>query len=100
MRIVLGTLVGLPQFHNLTTKRGCLLRPCRQTLRERYMGTTEDGQVFINEQENQALSGIAAGTWRNWRSAGVGPPYFKVRGRVLYKKQDVLDFIEAGRVTH
>lgn len=62
------------------------------------IGFDDAEQIYIDEKGCEALAPIVAGTWRNWRSAGVGPPYLKVRGRVLYKRQDVLDFIEAGRV--
>ncbi len=37
-------------------------------------------------------------TLANWRSAGRGPPYFKIGMRVLYDETDVAQWIETRRV--
>ena len=33
---------------------------------------------------------ISTKTLANWRSLGIGPPYSKLRGRVVYRSHDVL----------
>jgi DNA-binding transcriptional MerR regulator len=35
------------------------------------------------------LTGISVHTWRYWRKAGVGPPAYKINGRVLYDPTEV-----------
>lgn len=37
-------------------------------------------------------------TLRNWRCAGVGPRYVKVRGRIFYRRADLDAYIHAGIV--
>ncbi|MEO5349785.1 MAG: helix-turn-helix domain-containing protein [Magnetococcus sp. YQC-3] len=33
--------------------------------------------------------GIAAKTLLNWRCVGKGPPYIKIGGRVMYRREDI-----------
>ena len=35
---------------------------------------------------------IATRTLANWRSAGIGPPFTKVGGRILYPVSDILEW--------
>jgi hypothetical protein len=42
---------------------------------------------------------ISLKTMANWRSLGVGPPYVKVRGRVLYPRARLLEW-EATNGSH
>lgn len=53
---------------------------------------------FLTEAEVEDLTGIKRGTWRNKRSAGLDPAYYKVHGRVLYRRDELLAFLEASRV--
>ncbi|MGO4521158.1 helix-turn-helix transcriptional regulator [Dyella sp. 2RAF44] len=39
----------------------------------------------------------SAGTLSNWRSSGIGPPYIKLGGRVLYPLKALQEF-EAGKL--
>ncbi len=39
---------------------------------------------------------VTTGTLANWRSKGVGPTFTKLRGRVLYPLQAVVDFENTG----
>lgn len=39
---------------------------------------------------------ISLKTMANWRSLGVGPPYVKVRGRVLYPRAGLLQWESAN----
>lgn len=54
--------------------------------------------AFITEAGLEAMTSIPRGTWRNRRSARQGPPFYKAGGRVLYKKSEVLTWIEAGKI--
>jgi len=42
--------------------------------------------------------GIRRKTWQNWRSAGSGPPYFKIGARCLYRRGDVEAWLAARRI--
>ncbi len=33
--------------------------------------------------------GIAPKTLQNWRCVGKGPPYIKIGGRILYRREDI-----------
>lgn len=35
----------------------------------------------------------------NQRSAGIGPRYLRVGGRVLYRREDILAYLNAGEVS-
>lgn len=53
--------------------------------------------------DDAELRAIApAGTLRNWRSAGAGPPFYKLSrgkaGRVAYYGADLLAWLETRRV--
>jgi hypothetical protein len=51
---------------------------------------------FLGTQAAAAYSGIPAGTLRAWRCQGVGPKFYKPRGRALYDIADLDDFIRSG----
>jgi|TARA_R100001129_G_C5192481_1_gene211199 hypothetical protein len=53
---------------------------------------------FIEPRELAARWSLSPRTLENWRSAGNGPAYTKISGKVLYSIADVKDFEEAGRV--
>jgi predicted site-specific integrase-resolvase len=48
------------------------------------------------KQTAERLS-VPSGTLRYWRSAGIGPPYVKLGGRVKYGEADVEAYIEAKK---
>jgi hypothetical protein len=51
---------------------------------------------FLGTQAAAEYSGIPAGTLRAWRCQGVGPRFYKPRGRALYDIADLDDFIRSG----
>ena len=53
---------------------------------------------YLTEREVSGLTGRALSTLRNDRQAGNGFPYVKWGRFVRYRKQDVIDFMEARKV--
>ncbi len=51
---------------------------------------------FLGTQAAAAYSGIPAGTLRAWRCQGIGPKFYKPRGRALYDISDLDEFIQSG----
>jgi hypothetical protein len=51
---------------------------------------------FVGTQDAAEYSGIPAGTLRAWRCQGVGPKFYKPRGRALYDIADLDEFIRSG----
>jgi DNA-binding transcriptional MerR regulator len=51
---------------------------------------------FVGTQDAAEYSGIPAGTLRAWRCQGVGPKFYKPRGRALYDVADLDEFIRSG----
>ena len=51
---------------------------------------------FVGTQAAAEYSGIPAGTLRAWRCQGVGPKFYKPRGRALYDIADLDEFIRSG----
>jgi len=45
-----------------------------------------------------ARIGVTPGTLAKWRSAGIGPAYYVVAGRIIYNETDCDAYVEAGRV--
>jgi hypothetical protein len=57
---------------------------------------------YLNEKDAAALLCCTPGHLRKMRSQHIGPRYFKPgggrRGRILYKRTDILAYIESGEV--
>ena len=51
---------------------------------------------FLGTKAAAEYSGIPAGTLRAWRCQGVGPKFYKPRGRALYDIADLDEFIQSG----
>jgi predicted site-specific integrase-resolvase len=51
---------------------------------------------LMSQHELAALLDINAATLANWRSAGRGPRYVKLGGKVKYRKLDVEAFINSS----
>jgi hypothetical protein len=53
---------------------------------------------FLLEEEASELLRTPANTLRYWRTAGVGPRYFRPAHsrRVLYRREDLLEWIRSG----
>jgi predicted site-specific integrase-resolvase len=52
--------------------------------------------LFYTPAQVAELLHVSVGTLRWWRSEGRGPRYLKAETKVLYKVQDVLDWVENG----
>lgn len=53
-------------------------------------------KIYLNEHESAALTGKSVFSLRNDRHLRRGLPYLKIGTRsVMYKKQDVIEFMEA-----
>ncbi|MCA9501881.1 MAG: helix-turn-helix domain-containing protein [Spirochaetaceae bacterium] len=52
----------------------------------------------LTETQAAERVGIKPGTLAHWRSAGTGPPYVKVGGRVRYLTRDLDDWLDSRRV--
>ena len=50
---------------------------------------------LIRETEAARILDVSPMTLRHWRSAGTGPSYVKIGGRVRYRTSDLDDWIEA-----
>lgn len=56
---------------------------------------------YLREKEVSEITGLALPTLRNYRSQGIGPDYVKAGERaVRYRLDDVIRYMEAGRVFH
>lgn len=53
---------------------------------------------LLSDKELQILGYGDAGTFRNWRIAGKGPPYHKVGRLVRYRRADVEEWLASHRV--
>ena len=51
---------------------------------------------FLGTKAAARYSGIPAGTLRAWRCQGIGPKFYKPRGRALYDIADLDEFIQSG----
>jgi hypothetical protein len=54
--------------------------------------------VYLSAAEAAAFVGLNSRTLANYRSARVGPPYRKVGSRVVYRLDDLIQYVEAGLV--
>lgn len=59
------------------------------------MTTTPTAPTLINEKRVAELTNQPAGTIRYWRAKGIGPKFAKFGSRVVYREQDVIDWINA-----
>ena len=57
---------------------------------------TKPEDLFCTKQLAR-LTGLSASFYEKGRIYGYGPPYRKLRGRVLYKKSEVDAWLEARR---
>lgn len=57
-----------------------------------------DPRTRLTTQEAADYLGQKQQTLANWRSAGAGPPFYKVGAAVQYRVSDLETWIEARRV--
>jgi predicted DNA-binding transcriptional regulator AlpA len=53
----------------------------------------------LDEKATAARTGLAVKTLQNWRSAGTGPAFYKLGGRVLYDTDELDAWLAARRRT-
>ena len=54
--------------------------------------------MWVNEKEASRITSRSLPTLRNERHLGRGIPYSKIGRSVRYKIEDIISFMEAGRV--
>jgi hypothetical protein len=55
-------------------------------------------QIYLSEQQVSKKYGIAVQTLRNWRSLNRHIPYRKIGRKILYKDQEVMEFLRAIKI--
>ena len=58
----------------------------------------EDLPIFLTPEEAAALLSVKPETLRNWRHLGKGPPYRKIRRKVVYELSDLLEWIDENSI--
>lgn len=76
--------------HATRTPEGSPARPANLAGDEHLM--------FLRRSEAATFLGLTPGTLANWASAGRGPAFHRVGGRVLYARTELLRFVNAGLV--
>ncbi len=56
---------------------------------------TKLGTKLLRVPDVAALTGIPENTWRFWRHEGTGPKSARLGRRVVYREEDVLEWIDA-----
>jgi predicted site-specific integrase-resolvase len=54
--------------------------------------------VELTEKQAGKLAGVVPLTMNKWRYRGKGPVYYRVGGKIRYKRSDVLAWLESCRV--
>jgi hypothetical protein len=52
---------------------------------------------YLKAGEVEMLYGIKAGALNNWRSRGIGPPYVRCEGTILYRAADLEGYLDGLR---
>jgi hypothetical protein len=58
----------------------------------------ENQECFVNDVQAAKILSASPQTLRNWRHLGRGPAYSKKGYMVRYRVQDLLDFMNSGRI--
>jgi hypothetical protein len=59
-------------------------------------GITQQG--YVPAEEAAKLFGVTENCLARWRSANKGPTYYRLAGRIYYRKEDIQAFIERSRI--
>ena len=64
---------------------------------------TADGykKMVLNEKEVSEITGVSPSCLSNWRRDGIGIPFKKMegkRGKVMYPKRDLAEWIVSGNI--
>lgn len=55
-----------------------------------------DNAAYLTPKQAAAMIGYSPGTLANLRAAGAGPRWVKPRGRVLYPRSDLIEWLESA----
>jgi hypothetical protein len=58
----------------------------------------EEIHNYINEKAVSDITGFSISHLQNMRWLGKGMPYYKVSKKVLYRKSDVIEYLERHRI--
>jgi len=67
-------------------------------LNGRSVAPAEGRQEYLSAKEVEAIYGLNSKTLSCWRSQGKGPTYSKKGNKILYRRQDVEDYLKNCRV--
>src|SRR4051794_26453621 len=67
-------------------------------VRTQVVNTGITRQSYMPADEVAQMFGVTKGCLAKWSSAKDGPVYYKLAGRIYYKKEDLEAFIEHARV--
>ena len=56
-----------------------------------------DEQLYVDDRDLAKRTPIARVTWQTYRAKGIGPNYFKIGRRCLYRWADVVAWLETHR---
>lgn len=57
----------------------------------------EEPQEYLTNAEAARLAGLAPGTLEAWRRRAGGPPFIRLGRRVIYKRSDVVEWLDGKR---
>lgn len=57
-----------------------------------------DGKTYIGQPECAQILCCSVKTLEAWRTKKIGPAYHRIGGRVMFDRDDIVAFINAGRV--
>lgn len=60
----------------------------------------DESDVFLTEKDLAKLTRTGLQTWRNRRTLGTGPPYYKLGRSVRYKLSDVNMYLDNSKIDH
>lgn len=61
--------------------------------------TRKDGEdLYLRVEEAARFMNVPRGTLDQWRKAEFGPPYIKLRRRVLYAKEDLKRWLSRRKI--
>ncbi|MBX7187681.1 MAG: helix-turn-helix domain-containing protein [Vicinamibacteria bacterium] len=69
----------------------------KKTAKKQQVTEAPQTAEFLITQEAARLLRAGKGTLQNWRVAGTGPRYYRAGKRVLYRREDLLEFAQASK---
>ena len=57
--------------------------------------------ILLTPEEAASILGVKVNTLNTWRSTGrYGIPYLRLAGKIKYREQDILAFIQSSLIEH